>query len=62
MLNILYSILKTLTLCLTVFGVGSAGFAPLNGAETLTGEVTPPGGSTSTVPAGKKAATATDRP
>lgn len=45
MLNILYSVLKTLTLCLTVFGVGSAGFAPLNGAETLTGKVTPPGDS-----------------
>ncbi len=43
MLRYLFMALKTLLLWLTVFGLGSAGFAPFADADLLTGEVTPAG-------------------
>ncbi len=43
MIRIIYMVLKTLLILLTVLGAGNAGFAPLIDAEDLTGEVTPAG-------------------
>ena len=45
MIRILYMVLKTLLILLTVVGAGNIGFAPFRDANDLTGQVTPPGDS-----------------